>query len=137
MIVASCFIENLFDLYEAAEGRRSATDVRSLTIEAALVDSRLTRLTLPKSMILQLGIPLFRQQRNGATNGTTVGSIFGPARVTIQGRTCTAEVCEVSEDHPPSVGFTVLGMLDFVEDTENHCLAGNPAHGGEFMWDQF
>ena len=55
-------------------------------------------------------------------------------RLTIHGRTCTMDVIEVSDDVPILIGQLPLEQLDFVIDSRNRSLIGNPAHGGEHMF---
>ena len=63
--------------------------------------------------------------------------IFGGVRLTVQGRDCIAEVCEVPDECPVLIGQTPLELLDFVVDPIGQRLIGNPDHGGQQMIDMF
>ena len=61
--------------------------------------------------------------------------MFDAVRLTIQGRICTMDVMEVPDDTPILIGQLPLEQLDFVVDMRSHTLIGNPAHGGEHMFE--
>jgi hypothetical protein len=63
--------------------------------------------------------------------------IFGPVRLTIQGRACSVDVSEVAEECPVLIGYVPLELLDFVVNPRAQSLIGNPEHGGEFMFDMY
>ena len=46
-------------------------------------------------------------------------------------------VAEVADNCPVLIGYIPLELLDFVVDTKNQRLIGNPDHGGEFMIDMY
>jgi hypothetical protein len=58
-------------------------------------------------------------------------------RLTIQGRTCTMDVMEVPDGVPVLIGQLPLEHLDFVVDLRSRTLIGNPAHGGEHMYELY
>jgi hypothetical protein len=58
-------------------------------------------------------------------------------RLTIQGRECPTEVVEVPDSVPVLIGQIPLEYLDFVVDPRSRKLVGNPAHGGEHMFELF
>ena len=47
------------------------------------------------------------------------------------------DVIEVSDDVPVLIGQLPLEQLDFVIDSRNRTLIGNPAHGGEHMFELY
>jgi hypothetical protein len=63
--------------------------------------------------------------------------MFEAVRLTIQGRTCTMDVMEVPDSVPVLIGQLPLEHLDFVIDVRSRSLIGNPAHGGEHMYELF
>jgi hypothetical protein len=63
--------------------------------------------------------------------------IYSPVQLTVQGRDCTVEVAELPEECPPLIGVIPLEILDFVVNRKSQTLTGNPAHGGEQMYDMF
>ena len=63
--------------------------------------------------------------------------MYDAVRLTIQGRTCTMEVMEVPDTVPILIGQIPLEHLDFVVDMRNRTLIGNPAHGGEQVYELY
>jgi predicted aspartyl protease len=126
-------IENLGDLSEVHRGTRAPSEVRSLTIDDALVDTGATTLALPTNLIQQLGLKKVLEKRARSTHGVGPVAIYEAVRVTIQDRFCTVDVMEVPEDVPVLVGQIPLEMLDLVVDLQGRRLIGNPEHGGEHI----
>jgi hypothetical protein len=50
---------------------------------------------------------------------------------------CHVDVMEVPDDVPVLIGQLPLEELDFVVDPLKGALIGNPAHGGEQMYDLY
>jgi hypothetical protein len=92
---------------------------------------------MPKRLIEQLGIAQIGTGRARTTVGASTFGIFGPVRLTIQGRTCSVDVSEVAEDCPVLIGYVPLELLDLLVNPKDQTLIGNPDHGGEFMFDMF
>ena len=130
-------IENLNDLVLVRAGYMKADEVRTLEIENALVDTGATMLSLPKSLIKQLGLKEFTRRRMRTAKGSAIAHIYDAVRLTIQGRDCTIDVSQVAEGCPVLIGQVPLELLDFVVDPKRQKLIGNPEHGGEFMYDAF
>jgi hypothetical protein len=63
--------------------------------------------------------------------------MYSAVRLTIQGRSCTMDVMEVPDDVPVLIGQLPLEHLDFVIDMRQHALVGNPAHGGEHVYELY
>jgi hypothetical protein len=72
-----------------------------------------------------------------SATGVIEAALYGPVQLTIQGRDCTMDVLEVPDSVPVLIGQLPLEHLDFVVDPRNRCLIGNPAHGGEHMYELF
>jgi predicted aspartyl protease len=103
----------------------------------ALVDTGATMLSAPKRIIEQLGLTPFRVRRVRTSGGTIDVRVYRAVRLTIQGRDCIADVCELPDDCPMLIGQLPLEMLDFVVDPAGQRLIGNPAHGGEHMIEMY
>jgi len=71
------------------------------------------------------------------STGVTETGIYDPVRLTIQGRDCAMDVAEVSDDTPALIGRLALLQLDFVVDSRSRSLIGNPAHGGEHIFELY
>jgi predicted aspartyl protease len=130
-------VENLGDLILAKRGLLPADQVRSIEVTDALVDTGATILSLPESMIRQLGLELVRARTALTSAGIVTLSVYGTARLTIQGRDCPTDVSELPDECPVLIGQVPLELLDFVIDMRGGSLIGNPAHGGEQMLEMY
>jgi clan AA aspartic protease len=129
--------ENLEDLFDAHRGRIPASQVRRVTVDNALVDTGATLLSLPTRLIRQLGLTEQSRRRVMSSAGPTETARYAAVRLTIQGRDCTMDVMEVPDTVPVLIGQIPLEQLDFVVDMRNRTLIGNPAHGGEQMYELY
>ena len=120
-------IESLKDLWDAERGLITADHVRRMRVPKALVDSSTKLIALPSCVIHRLGLEVQDQK----------AAMYDPVRLTIQGRDCTMDVVEVPDGTPVLIGQLPLEHLDFVVDMRSHTLIGNPAHGGEHMYDLY
>jgi predicted aspartyl protease len=136
-VTVSARIENLQDAYDVEKGVLRAEDVRAVEVADALVDTGATLLSIPRRLVAELGLTRRRTRTARTAAGVISFGIFGGVRLTIQGRDCIAEVCEVPDECPVLIGQTPLELLDFVVDPVGQRLIGNPEHGGEQMIDLF
>lgn len=136
-VLTEATIENLEDLWAVKRGLMQAEQVRRVTISDALADSGATLLKLPTRLIQQLGLSRTATKRVTNFKGKTEADMYEAVRLTIQGRTCTMDVLEAPDDVRVLIGQLPLEHLDFVVDLRNRCLIGNPAHGGEHMYEVF
>jgi predicted aspartyl protease len=136
-VIVSAKIENVFDLYEATRGQLADDQVRRIEVADARVDTGATLLAMPRPLIEQLGIAQIGTGRAKTATGVSSFGIFGPVRLTIQGRACSVDVSEVAKECPVLIGYVPLELLDFVVNPKGQSLIGNPEHGGEFMFDMF
>lgn len=132
-VTASVQIENVFDTYRVCQGDLKAEDIRRTDVAEALIDTGATGLSLPKSMIQQLGLMPIRTRRAITTDGIKEIATFGAVRLTLDGRDCVCDVSEVSDDCPVLIGQVPLELMDFIVDPGRRKLIGNPAHGGEHI----
>ena len=136
VLVAATF-ENVADLDNASKGRLPDADVRRVEVTDALVDTGATMLCMPKRLIQQLDLLPIRARAALTSAGNVTRQVYGAVRLTIQGRECTTDVSELPDDCPVLIGQIPLEALDFVVDLRGRRLIGNPAHGGEHMFDLF
>jgi predicted aspartyl protease len=136
-VVVSARIENLQDAYDVERGVLRADQLRTVEVSDALVDTGATLLSIPRRLIVQLGLTRRRTRTARTAAGIVSFGIYGGVRLTVQGRDCIAEVCEVPDECPVLIGQTPLELLDFVVDPVGQRLIGNPEHGGEQMIDVF
>jgi predicted aspartyl protease len=132
-VIVPARIENLADLMKAEEGSLDTSAVRFVQVSDALVDTGATMLSLPKRMIVQVGLKRHRMRTSRTTAGVVSLGIYEPVRLTVQGRDCVIEVAEIPNDCPVLIGQVPLELLDFVVDPTGRRLIGNPEHGGEHM----
>jgi predicted aspartyl protease len=102
-----------------------------------LVDTGATLLSLPKSLIERLGLEKFTSKQVRSSSGISEAPLYEAVRLTIGGRSCTMDVLEVPDDVPVLIGQLPLEHLDFVVDLRSRTLIGNPAHGGEHVYELY
>jgi predicted aspartyl protease len=128
-------IESLKDIYLAQSGALPPEQIRAVEVADALVDTGATLLSLPRTLVQQLGLNRTRTARTAA--GIVQFGIYDAVRLTVQERDCVVEVAEIPDDCPVLIGQLPLEGLDFVVDTAGGKLIGNPDHGGKQMIDMF
>jgi predicted aspartyl protease len=136
-VLTEATIENIKDVYDAERNLILPGQVRRAAVTNALVHTGATLLSLPTKMIAQLGLKKVGTKRVTASSGQTEAGIYDAVRLTIQGRSCTMDVLEVPDTVPVQIGQIPLEHLDFVVDLRNRKLIGNPAHGGEHVYEMF
>jgi predicted aspartyl protease len=136
-VLTEATIENLEDLWAVKRGLLPPEQVRRITVSDALVDTGATLLSLPTRLIRQLGLSPHRTRRVISSTGVTEATVYDVVRLTIQGRDCPVEVMEVPDEVPVLIGQLPLENLDLVVDLRGRCLTGNPAHGGEQMFEMY
>lgn len=136
-VLTEALLENVSDLYEAELGHRVADAVRRVIVKDALVDTGTTSLSLPSRIIKQLGLKPLTMKRTLTTSGRREAQLYASVRLTIMGRSCPLDVLETPDDIPVLIGQVPLELLDFVVDPRGQRLIGNPAHGGEQMFEMY
>jgi clan AA aspartic protease len=137
-VMVEATVESLKDLWDSQRGLIPAEQVRRVTIPDALVDTGATLLSLPTSLIQQLGLKSQTKKRvRSSSGGIMEADMYEAVRLTIQGRSCTMDVMEIPDVVPALIGQLPLEHLDFVVDLRNRQLIGNPAHGGEHMYELY
>jgi predicted aspartyl protease len=136
-VVVSAKIENLADLNRLDAGDISDDQARSIDVDDALVDTGATMLSLPSRHIATLGLRRRRTRTAKTAAGLIAFGVYEAVRLTVLGRDCIVEVCELPNECPPLIGQVPLEMLDFVVDPMGQKLIGNPDHNGEQMIDLF
>ena len=101
------------------------------------MDTGATLLSMPTRLIKQLGLKKTGSNRVTSSVGPAEAAIYEAVRLTIQGRSCTMDVMEVPDDVPVLIGQIPMEHLDFVVDLRSRTLIGNPAHGGEHVYELY
>ena len=128
-------LTNLKDLNLANAGVIKPEEVRRATVENALVDTGATRLSLPKSLIEQLGLMPVGTTRARTANGIVDRIIYSTVEFTVLERKETIRVTDLPENTPVLVGHMILELLDLCVDIKKG-LIYNPDHDNEWIEDQ-
>jgi predicted aspartyl protease len=136
-ILTAATIENIGDVWNAQQGHLPPEQVRRITVPDALVDTGATLLALPSRMIRALGLTKVGDKPVSSSLGLGKADLYAAVRLTIQDRFCTTDVLEVPDDAPVLIGQLPLENLDFVIDPRSQRLIGNPAHGGEHVFELY
>ncbi len=128
-------LANLQDLNLANAGVIKPEEVRRATVENALVYTGATRLSLPKSLIEQLGLTPVGTTRARTANGIVDRIIYSTVEFTVLDRKETIRVTDLPEDTPVLVGHMILELLDLCLDIKKG-LIYNPDHDNEWIEDQ-
>jgi predicted aspartyl protease len=136
-VLTEATIENLHDLMNSRSGLMPSENVRRVTVPDALVDTGATLLSLPTRLIRQLGLNPVRIRKVTSSTGAAEATMYDAVRLTIQDRYCTVDVMEVPDDVPVLIGQLPLENLDLVVDLRARRLTGNPAHGGEQVFELY
>ena len=125
-------LENLYDLVAVKLGVMNSEEVRRLTVTDALVDTGVTGLCLPISLIEQLGLTSIETTRVRTATGIVERVLYSEVQFTIMERTRSIPVTDLPEGSPVLVGHMVLEHLDLCVDIKKG-LIYNPAHDGEWI----
>ena len=136
-VLTEATIENLKDLWDAERGMLPPEKVRRITVPDALVDTGATLLSLPTRLIRELGLTARRTRKVISSTGTAEATVYEAVRLTIQDRDCPVEAIEVPDEVPVLIGQIPLENLDLVVDLHARRLTGNPAHGGEQVFELY
>ncbi len=128
-------LANLTELILADSDVIKSEEVKRVTVDDAIVDTGATRLSLPKSLIEQLGLTVIGSRKARTTNGIVDRNIYSAVRFTVLERSGVIEVSDVPDNVPVLVGHMVLEMLDLCLDIKKG-LIYNPDHDDEWIEDQ-
>lgn len=136
-VLVTAVVENLEDVMAVERGDLTTDRVRAVTIADALVDTGATYLGLPRRYIDQLGLRRIRTRQARTAAGVREFGMYGTVRLVVQGREARVDVFELPDENPTLIGQVPLEILDFVVDPVGQRLIGNPAHGGEQMFEVY
>ena len=136
-VLTEATIENLMDKWDCQRGLLPPERARRVSVPDALVDTGATLISLPTRLIRQLGLSKTSTKRVNSSVGPAEADVYEAVRLTIQGRSCTMDVLEVPDSVPVLIGQIPLEHLDLVIDMRSHALVGNPAHGGEHVYEMY
>ena len=132
-VTVTAKIENLDDLTLVANGIKTSEEIRSITVDDALIDTGATRLALPAGLVEQLGLRLQRESTTMTAGGERTVRLFSAVMLTVNDRYCPIDVTELPDECPVLIGQVPLELMDWVVDMKGQSLIGNPAHDGQWM----
>jgi len=129
-------VQNWLDLELTAMGK-TGKPPRAVEAEAC-VDTGATGFYLRRSVIEQLGLRCIGEKRALTMfKRHDIRRVFSPVELEIQGRAAQVGVAELPDELPNVVGQVPLELMDWVVDVNSQRLIGNPAHGGEWLQEDF
>ncbi|MEO0457557.1 MAG: aspartyl protease family protein [Cyanobacteria bacterium P01_A01_bin.114] len=121
-VITTIKISNWIDQVLHQRGFIEADEVRSLTLDTALVDTGATLLCLPKAIVEQLGLVQDGVANVETTAGVQPGRIFRDVDLQIGERRGTFDCLELTEVNYPLLGVTPLEILGLEPDRQNRTL---------------
>ena len=126
---------NLSDLFLVQVGAMDPKYVRRVAVEDALVDTGMTGLCLPTSLIERLGLTPIEKRTARTAVGLVEHTVYSEVEYTILDRTYSIRVTNLPEGPPVLVGHVLLELLDLCVDVKRG-LIYNPAHGDDWIEEQ-
>jgi predicted aspartyl protease len=126
-VLTSLTIVNRADQIRAEDGRISAEEIRSVTLENVLVDTGATTLCLPAETIAQLGLKVLKEVDVATATGLQKARIFRDATLQICGREGTFECLELPGGRDALLGVIPLEMLGLELDLQAQKLRVLPS----------
>jgi len=128
-ITATIQLTNQIDRILADRSLLPKGEVRSLTLENALIDTGATRLCLPSDVIQQLGLPLVEEIDVKIATGVTRSRRFNNVILSIQERENVFDCIELPEGSDALIGVFPLEGLGIELDLQNQRLHVLPQRG--------
>jgi hypothetical protein len=97
-VLVAARLENLEDVYKAAQGVMPAEQVRAVDVTDALIDTEATGLLVPRRLIAQLGLSVLRTRPARTIAGNVEVPLYRAVRLTVQGRDCISDVGEIGDE---------------------------------------
>jgi predicted aspartyl protease len=110
-VLTTITVTNFIDLVMAERGFIAAEEVRSVMLDRVLVDTGATLLSLPASIISQLGLRQVGERDVETSAGITKGRIFAGAQIIVEGREGRFDCLEL----PEGVSAVLLGVIPMEE----------------------
>ncbi|CAN5591168.1 hypothetical protein BH23CYA1_BH23CYA1_05180 [soil metagenome] len=128
-IVVTLTITNSVDRELAERGFISADEIRSCTVNNALVDTGATRICLPADIIQQLGLKQTATIEAQIATGTTSVNVYKGLELNVEGREGTYNCVELPVGQTPLLGLIPLEDLGLEPDRQNQRLRHLPTTG--------
>ena len=122
-VLTTIAVTNFIDIVMAERGFISAEEVRSVMLDKVIVDTGATLLSLPASIISQLGLRQVGERNVETSTGITKGRIFAGAQIIVEGREGRFDCLELPEGvSAVLLGVTPLEILGLEPDLKNQRL---------------
>ena len=104
-----------------------------------IVDTGAVAVSLPASLIDQLGLPVEREVLVTRSDGTKITvALHNDLSVTINDRRALTQCLAKPEDYPLLLGQLVLEQIDYIVDCKNQKMIPNPEEqDGMILYDDF
>ena len=130
-VLTTLVVTNRADQIRAEDGTILPEQVRSVTLKKVLVDTGATTLSLPKSVIEQLGLKLLKEVDVSTAMGIGKARIFRDATIFLGDREGTFECLELPGGGDPLLGVIPLEALGIELDLQNQSLRVLPINSTE------
>ncbi len=110
-VITTITVTNFIDLVMAERGFIAAEEVRSVTLDNVVVDTRATLLSLPAPIISQLSLKQVGERDVETSAGIKKGRIFAGAQIIVEGREGRFDCLEL----PEGVSAVLLGVIPMEE----------------------
>jgi len=129
-VVTPLTVTNRLDQGRAAAGDIPQDQVRSVTLDAVIVDTGATTLALPADVIARLGLAVRREVPVLTAAGAGTARLYQDAAITLLGREGTFDCLEVPTGTDPLLGVIPLEALGLEPDLRNQGLRLLPEEPG-------
>jgi predicted aspartyl protease len=129
-IVTPLVVANHRDQGRAAAGDIPEEQVRSVTLDAVLVDTGATSLALPAEVIARLGLPVRREVPIMTATGKGTARLYQDAAITLLGREGTFDCLELPAGATPLLGVIPMETLGLEPDLQHQRLRLLPEEPG-------
>ena len=130
-VVVTLTVTNWVDQVLAERGFILTEQIRSITVNNALVDTRATRLCLPTEIIQQLGLKLTATIDAQTATGPQTVNVYEGLKLTVEGREGRYDCVELPAGQTPLLGLIPLEDLGLEPDLQNQRLRHLPVTGKE------
>ncbi len=129
-IVTLLSITNRIDQARAAAGDIPPGQIRTVTLDAVIVDIGATTLALPADVIARLGLPLRREVPILTATGPSTARLYRDAAIILLGREGTFDCLELPAGMNSLLGVIPMEALGIEPDLHNQRLRLLPEEPG-------
>lgn len=130
-VIVTLTLTNWVDQVLAERGFIETAEIRSCTVDNALVDTDATRLCLPADLIQTLGLKLTGMIDAQATVGHQTVNVYEGLKLTVEGREGRYDCVELPVGQTPLLGLIPLEDLGLEPDLQHQRLRHLPTTGKE------